>query len=106
MRYQVSGSGGPGFSSPEEAVKILDETVLPSFDYLIKLEKDKKIIAGGLPVGDRGFVFIINASSNEELDQLLRDIPMWGSLDWEIFPLQSFKGRADYERNALKELKK
>ena len=106
MRYLVSGSEGPGFSSPEEAVKILDETVLPSFDYLIQLETDKKILAGGLPVGDRGFVFIIDASSNEELDQILRSTPMWGLLQWEIIPLQTFKGRVDYERNALKELKK
>ena len=106
MRYLVSGSEGPGFSSPQEAVKILEETVLPSFDYLIQLETDKKILAGGLPVGDRGFVFIIDASSNEELDQILRSMPMWGSLQWEIIPLQPFKGRADYERNALKELKK
>ena len=51
-------------------------------------------------------MFIIEASSNEELDQLLRSIPMWGSLQWEVTPLQTFTGRADCERNALKELKK
>jgi hypothetical protein len=105
MKYLVIGSEGPGFSSPEEAAQVLDEIILPSFDHLIKLEADKKILGGGLPVGDRAFVFIIEASSNEELDQLLRSIPMWGSLQWEVTPLQTFTGRAEYERNALKELK-
>ena len=106
MKYLVIGSGGPGFANPEEAVSVLQEIILPSFDKLIGLEKKKKILAGGLPVGDRAFVFIAEASSNEELDQLLRELPMWGALDWEVTPLQTFAGRAAQERNIVKELKK
>ena len=106
MKYLVVGSGGPGFGSPEEAAHILANIILPSFDALIKLEKSKKILAGGLPVGDRAFVFILEAASNEEVDTLLRNIPMWGSLDWEVTPLQSFSGRASQERGFLKGLKK
>ena len=106
MKYLVIGSGGPGFTSQEEAVKVLKEIVLPSFDELIRLEKKKKILAGGLPVGDRAFVFIVEASSNEELDQMLRTIPMWGSVDWEVTALQTFAGRADQERSIVKKLKR
>jgi len=106
MKYLVIGSGGPGFANPEEAVSVLQEIILPSFDKLIGLEKKKKILAGGLPVGDRAFVFIAEASSNEELDQLLRELPMWGALDWEVTPLQTFAGRAAQERNIVRELKK
>lgn len=106
MKYLVAGSGGPGFASPGEAVQILEKIILPSFDTLIKLEGEKKILAGGLPVGDRAFVFILEASSNEEVDQLLRNLPMWGSLKWEVTPLQTFAGRASQERNAVKEIKK
>jgi hypothetical protein len=106
MKYLVVGSGGPGFGSPEEAAHILANIILPSFDALIKLEKSRKILAGGLPVGDRAFVFILEAASNEEVDQMLRNIPMWGSLDWEVTPLQSFSGRAAQEREFLKGLKK
>ena len=105
MKYLVIGSEGPSFTSPEEELKVLDEIVIPSFDHLIKLEADKKILAGGLPVGDRAFVFIIEAPSNEELDQMLRSLPMWASLQWEVTPLQTFANRADYERNAVNELK-
>ena len=106
MKYLVVGSGGPGFASPKEAVKVLEGVVLPSFDQLIRLEKEKIILAGGLPVGDRAFVFIIEASSNEELDQMLRKLPMWGSLDWQVTPLQTFSGRAAQERRIVKEIKK
>ena len=63
------------------------------------------ILAGGLPVGDRAFVFIIEAASNEELDQLLRSIPAWGVLKWKVTPLQSFSGRAAQEREVVKQLK-
>ena len=106
MRYLVSGSEGPGFASPEEAVEILEEVVLPTFDALMKLEAQKKIAAGGLPVGDRAFVFIAEAASNEELDRLLRSIPAWGVLEWHVTPLQSFAGRAAQERDVVKQFKK
>jgi hypothetical protein len=106
MKYLVIGSGGPGFAAPEEAIKVLKEIVLPSFDQLIALEKKKKILAGGLPIGDRAFVFIAEASSNEELDQMLRKLPMWGSMDWEVSALQTFSGRAAQERSIIRELKK
>jgi hypothetical protein len=106
VKYLVIGSEGPGFSSSEDAGQILEEVVLPSFDRLIKLEAAKKILAGGLPVGDRSFVFIMEAPSNEALDEMLRDIPMWGSLQWEVTPLQTLKGRAEKERRFVKGLRK
>lgn len=106
MKYLVSGSEGPGFASPEEAVEILEEVILPTFDALMKLEAKKKIAAGGLPVGDRAVVFIVEAASNEELDRLLRSIPAWGVLDWHVTPLQSFAGRAAQDRDVVKQFRK
>lgn len=106
MKYLVTGSEGPGFATPEEAVEILEEVVLPTFDALMKLEAQKKIAAGGLPVGDRAVVFIVEAASNEELDRLLRSIPAWGVLEWHVTPLQSFAGRAAQDRDVVKQFKK
>jgi len=106
MKYLVVASGGPGFASPEEAVEVLQTVILPSFKELVELERRKKIIAGGLPVGDRAFVFIVEAKSNDALDQMLRSLPMWGELDWEVTALQTFKGRAKQERQAVRELKR
>jgi hypothetical protein len=106
MKYLVIGSEGPGFASPEEVVEILGKGILPTFDALMKLEAEKRILVGGLPVGDRAFVFILEASSNEEADQVLRDIPAWGVLKWEVRPLQSFEGCAKKERSVVEELKR
>jgi len=106
MKYLVVGSGGPGFASPEEAVDVLQSVILPSFRELIELEKRKKITAGGLPIGDRAFVFIVEAKSNDELDQMLRSLPMWGEFDWEVTALQTFRARAKLEREAVRDIKK
>ena len=105
MKYLVVGTGGPGFASTEEALDVLQSTILPSFSRLIELQK-MKILDGGLPVGDRAFVFIAEAKSNDELDQLLRSLPMWGELDWEVTALQTFSGRAKQERQAVREIKR
>jgi len=105
-QYLVVGSDGPGFASPQEALEILENGVLPAFEALKRLEADKKIVAGGLPVGDRAFVFILEASSNDEADRIVRDIPGWGVFNWEITPLQSFSGRAAKERSVVEDLKK
>lgn len=105
MKYLVFATGGPGFASEEQALEILQREVIPSFNEFLALEKSKKIVAGGLPVGDRAFVFIVEAKSNDELDQMLRRIPMWGSLDWEVTPLQSFRARASQERRVVREIR-
>jgi len=94
MKFLVIGSEGPGFSSAEEASHLLNNIVLPSFEKLTKLEADKKIIAGGLPAGERTLTFIMDASSNEEVDQILRELPIWGVLKWKVSPLVSFNSRA------------
>jgi len=106
MKYLVCGSKGPKLATSEEVVSVLEESVLAGFEYLMKLEKEKKILAGGLPIGGRAFVFIVEAASNEELDQMLRRIPFWGILEWEVTALQTFAGREVLERNIFKELKK
>jgi hypothetical protein len=106
MKYFVTGFGGPGFSTPEEARLVLKDMILPGFEVLMKLEKKGKILAGGLPVGERSFVFIAEASTNEELDQMLRSIPFWGVLEWEVIPLQTFAGRASMERAFLDKMKR
>ena len=105
MQYLVEGTGGPGFKSPEETVEVLERAILPGFEHLIRLQAEKKILAGGLPVGERAFVVIIEAASNEEVDQLVRGIPFWGVLEWKVTPLQSIEGRAEIERAVVKQIK-
>jgi hypothetical protein len=46
MKYLVTASEGPGWSTPEEALKVLEKEVLPTFDILLKLEAENRIVAG------------------------------------------------------------
>lgn len=104
--YLVTTSEGPGFSSPDEVLGVLENGILPMFDQLAALKKDKKIIAGGLPVGSRRLVMIVEAESHEAVDEMLRDIVAWGVFKWKVTPLHTFDGRADKERAVVKALKK
>ena len=101
-QYLVKGSGGPGPGSPEEAVQMLEGFIIPSLN---QLATDKKVLAGGLPVGARAVVFVIEAASNDEADKFVRGLPAWHLLKWKVTPLQSFSGRAAMEMGVVKQMK-
>jgi len=105
MQYLVEGARGPLPSSPEEAIALLEGMVIPAFEYVSRLKTEGKMLAGGVPVGDRAFLFIVEAASNDEADRIVRDMPTWGLLEWKVTPLQSFEGRAEMERKAAQALK-
>ena len=75
MQYLVEGTRGPLPSSPEQAIALLEGVVLPAFEYISKLKAERMVVAGGLPVGDRAFVCIIEAASNDEADRIVREMP-------------------------------
>jgi hypothetical protein len=104
MHYLVSASEGHGFVSPEETLKALEDLVLPLFESLMRLEAEKKILAGGVPLGDRAVVFIVDAASHDEVDRMLRSIPMWGLFKWDVIALETFAGRAAQEREFVQRL--
>ena len=105
MKYLVTGSEGPGFFSSDEVVDMLQNIVLPTFDEIEELESEGALV-GGVPVGERAFVFIVEADSHDDVDRTLRSLPIWGVLEWEVTPLQDFESRAAQEREILKDLKK
>ena len=106
MNYLVIGSGGPALTVPEDMIELLEDYILPGFEALKKLQLENKILAGGVPVSERAVAFIIDAASNEELDQIMRARPLWPVLEWQVTPLQSFEGRAFHERRMLQQLKR
>ena len=65
---------------------------------MIRLRLEGKLLAGGLPVGDRAFVGIIEAASNDEADRIVRDMPLWGAMEWKVTPLQSIEARKAMEQ--------
>ncbi|NNF16187.1 MAG: hypothetical protein HKN70_05535 [Gammaproteobacteria bacterium] len=103
--YMVTTSEGPGFGAPEEVVGVLENGILPTFAMLRDLQAKKKIITGGLPVGSRTLYLLVEASSLDEVDRMLRDLPAWGVFSWKVTPLQTLAARESMERGILKKLK-
>lgn len=105
MKYLVTAGESPRFLSRRKAVQVLEGQVLPSMDVLMDLEA-RNIIWGGLPVGERCFVFIAEAESNDELDKMLHRIPVWGAMNWKVTPLESFEGRNSQDVEFVEKYKK
>jgi len=105
MQYLVEANHGPLPASPADAIQVLEGIVIPHFEHVMKLERDKVILGGGLPVGDRAFVMIIEADDNDEADRIVREMPAWPVLEWKVTPLQIVASRADMERKAVETLK-
>jgi muconolactone delta-isomerase len=105
MQYLVEASHGPLPGSPQQALELLEGTVIPHFDYMIRLKSEGKMLAGGLRVGERAFVCIIEAASNDEADRIVRDMPLWAGMEWKVTPLQSVEGRKTMEQATVQALR-
>ena len=106
MKYLVIGDfidPGP-MMAPPQVVQMMEHAVLPSLDMLVKWEADKRI-TGGVYVGDRKCVFIVDAESNEEVGNLVQSLPFWGLLKWSVSPLQSFSARAVQDKLGAEKMK-
>jgi hypothetical protein len=52
-------------------------------EALVKLREEGKILAVGVPAGDRAHVFIVDAASNDEVSELIQSLPFVGSARME-----------------------
>ena len=105
--YLVEGHANAGGNpvSPEQAVVLLEQMVIPSLEEMAKMEESGTIVAGGILSGTRAGVAIVRAESNEAVTGMLRKLPFWGVLDWKVTPLESYSFRAQADREALQHLK-
>ena len=91
---------------PEQVAMMLEGAILPSLEAMVKHEKEKKILAGGIVAGGRAGVIIMEAESNEEVSDFLRKLPWWGIVKWKVIPLESFEHRMNTDKKTLDILKK
>jgi muconolactone delta-isomerase len=90
MRFLVTIDGsdiGVGMS-PERLGQVLDQMVVPGVEKLAQLEQEGRIHGGGYTAA-RGGVFMIDADSSEEVDQLVTSLPHWGLVKVDVKPLIS-----------------
>ncbi|MEK6765661.1 MAG: muconolactone Delta-isomerase family protein [Planctomycetota bacterium] len=73
---------------PDIPVKDFLGFVVKEWEYFIRMSKRGRILAGGKLAGSRGAAAIIEADSNEELDQIVTNLPLFPFFtDIEIIPL-------------------
>ena len=90
MRFLVTIDGsdvGVGMP-PERLAQVMDEMVIPSLERLAQWEQEGRIHGGGYAAA-RGGVFIMDADSSEEVEQLLTSLPYWGLVKVDVKPLIS-----------------
>jgi hypothetical protein len=80
----------------------IEMVVHPSLEALGKSVGDKKVM-GGVVAGVREGVFLLEASSNEEVGMFLRNLPFWGAMKWTVFPIQSFKSAVEQDKASFKQ---
>ncbi len=90
MRFLVTIDGsdvGVGLP-PERLIQVQDQMVIPGVEKLAQWEQDGRIHGGGYTAA-RGAVFIVEADSIEEVDQLVTGLPHWGLVKVDVKPLIS-----------------
>jgi hypothetical protein len=91
-------------TSPSDIIVLWEKIIHPSHEILIKWLKEKKI-TGGCLAGQREVVFMLEATSNEEVGSILSDLPVWHLIKWDVLPVQSFKSADDRDRKVIDRLK-
>ena len=99
MMYLVTTDHFGGPPPPPDQVGALFETVGASVDALNRLLGEKKILAGGVPAGQKRHVFIVEADSNDEVTELVQSLPFWLLHKWEITPLESWAHHLQFVRS-------
>jgi len=83
---------------------VLEGVYIPSFQMLQKWESEKKV-TGGFFAGQRAGAVMIEAPSAEELSKTMTSLPFWGSLNWEVIPLQTFQSGIEDAKRQVASLK-
>jgi hypothetical protein len=90
MRFLVTIDGsdiGVGMP-PERLVQVVDQMIVPSLEKLAQWEQEGRI-HGGAYTAARAGVFMIDADSSDEVDQLVTSLPYWGLVKVDVKPLIS-----------------
>jgi muconolactone delta-isomerase len=90
MRFLVTidGSDMSIGRPPEQLAKVVEQMVVPSIEQLAQWEQEGRIHGGGYTAA-RGGVFIMDADSSEEVEDLLTSLPYWGLVKVDVKPLIS-----------------
>ena len=100
----ITDRGGQTFPRSPEDLELLFDQLVDTLEILSKLKAKGKILAGGMPSGQRKHTFIIEAESNNEVTELVQRLPLWIEHKWEIIPLETWDHHLDFINQYREEL--
>jgi muconolactone delta-isomerase len=71
--------------------QIVAEAILPSLEALKDLQAKGKVLVGGHPVGQQYILMVMEAESEDEVHELLKDLPLSELGSTAITEMRSFK---------------
>jgi muconolactone delta-isomerase len=74
-----------------QLTQIVAEAILPSLEALKDLQSKGKVLCGGHPVGQRYVVLFMEAESEDEVHELLKELPLSELRESELIELKSFE---------------
>jgi hypothetical protein len=95
MKYLVNVEAieSGAIMNPQDVIQNLERVIVPSVKMMIDWEKNKKILAGGVFVGAKEGVAVIEADSHDECGRMLQSLPFWPQYRWKVTPLENFDDR-------------
>lgn len=100
VEFVATQAGAP--TSPEQRIEQLEKLVIPTIE---SLGKEDKVRAGGVVAGTLTGAFVVEAKSKDEVTALVRALPAWGIMQWQVTPIERFAQRADIEKKVVQELR-
>jgi muconolactone delta-isomerase len=103
VQLLLSSSARP--TSQKDGINFIEEFIFPTLEQCKKLHEEKKILAGGPMSNAVSLVFIVNAESAWELDDLITSLPIWPRMETKVIPLTTFDARMHSLLPRLEELR-
>jgi muconolactone delta-isomerase len=75
----------------DQLTQFIRGAILPSVEFLTKLQAQGKVVSGGYPIGRPAIVLLVDAHSEEELYEILKSLPIWEQTEAEITRMQGFE---------------
>lgn len=116
MQFLVTGEfidAGP-LLPPDQTVNLIENAILPGLEQLAGGIEGKAasgssggatLVAGGVFVGERAGVCIVEADSAEQLNQFLLGLAFWGLHKWKVQPLISWRTEVEQVRQMVDQMK-
>jgi muconolactone delta-isomerase len=92
-------------TSQKDGINFIEKFIFPTLEQCKKLQEEKKILARGPMSGAIYLMFIVNAESARELDDLITSLPIWPRMETQVIPLTTFDARMHSLLPRLEELR-